>query len=188
MLQATALIELVICWLSWIFVFVVRQRRPAGGKPTVTAPVAKWGGLLQGLGYAVAWSYLPRQDALPVKPAGFLVASMVIGPASVALALHAVAHLGRHWRIPAALVEDHELVQTGPYRWLRHPIYASMLGMLLATGFAWSRWWQFLIASVIFIAGTEIRVRAEDRLLAGRFQEVFLAYQARVPAYIPFVR
>ncbi len=113
---------------------------------------------------------------------------MILGPASVALAWSAVRHLGKQWRIQAALSEDHELVRTGPYAWVRHPVYASMLGILLATGFAWSSWLQLLAALAIFLAGTEIRVRAEDGLLAGRFGETFEAYGSRVRAYIPFLR
>ena len=63
-----------------------------------------------------------------------------------------------------------------------------MLGMVLATGFAWT-WWPLQIAGIaFFLVGTEIRIRAEDRLLGERFQESFAAYRARVPAYIPFIR
>jgi protein-S-isoprenylcysteine O-methyltransferase Ste14 len=63
-----------------------------------------------------------------------------------------------------------------------------MLGMLLATGAAWT-WWPMWVAAVIFLlAGTEIRIRAEDRLLAERFQDAFAAYRSRVRAYIPFIR
>ena len=83
-------------------------------------------------------------------PKGFTIASMVLGPASVGLAWFAVRHLGKQWRIQAALSEDHELVQTGPYRWVRHPIYASMLGMLLATGFA-KTWWPLPSPSRVFV-------------------------------------
>ena len=63
-----------------------------------------------------------------------------------------------------------------------------MLGMLLATGFAWSWWPLLLIALTIFLVGTEIRVRAEDRLLSERFGESFATYRSRVRAYIPFLR
>ena len=43
-------------------------------------------------------------------------------------------------------------------------------------------------ALIFFLAGTEIRIHSEERLLAERFQDSFIAYRARVPAYIPFVR
>ena len=63
-----------------------------------------------------------------------------------------------------------------------------MLGMLLATGAA-RTWWPMLVAALIaFLAGTEIRVRAEECLLAERFQDSFTSYRSRVPAYIPFIR
>ena len=106
----------------------------------------------------------------------------------MALAWVATHHLGKHWRYEAALSEDHELIQTGPYGWVRHPIYASMLGMLLATGAALTWWPIFAAALVLFLAGTEIRVRAEERLLAERFQDSFFSYRSRVHAYVPFIR
>jgi protein-S-isoprenylcysteine O-methyltransferase Ste14 len=60
--------------------------------------------------------------------------------------------------------------------------------MLLATGAAWT-WWPMWVAAVIFLlVGTEIRVRAEDRLLAERFGDSFIAYRSSVPACIPFIR
>jgi len=59
---------------------------------------------------------------------------------------------------------------------------------LLTTGAAWTWWPMFVAAVIVFILGTEIRVRAEDGLLAERFRESFTAYRSRVPAYIPFIR
>jgi protein-S-isoprenylcysteine O-methyltransferase Ste14 len=151
-----------------------------------SAPASRWGIFLVTVGFFLVWVY--------VRPAGFhksaasLVVSMVLGPPSVALVWAATRHLGKQWRYVAALTEDHELIQTGPYARLRHPIYTSMLGMLLATGAAWTWWPMFAAGVAAFVAGTEIRVRAEDRLLAERFQESFAEYRARVPAFIPFIR
>ncbi len=100
----------------------------------------------------------------------------------------ATRHLDKQWRFEAALSEDHELITTGPYRWLRHPIYASMLGMLLETGLA-QAWWPMLIGGVVFyLIGTEIRVRSEEGLLAGRFGDEFVRFKSSTKAYIPFVR
>ena len=88
----------------------------------------------------------------------------------------------------AALSEDHKLITTGPYRWLRNPIYASMLGMLLQTGLAKTWWLLFVLGVIFFVIGTEIRVRAEERLLAERFGDEFTRYKATTPAYMPFLR
>ena len=189
MLTYIAIGELVLCWVFWVLVFMIHRRKGGGAKAVVTAPAARLGIFLQGAAYAVVWSFSPISlGRSEWWPKGFTIASMLLGPASVVLAWFALRHLGKQWRIQAALSEDHELVQTGPYRWVRHPIYASMLGMLLATGFAWSWWPLLLIALTIFLVGTEIRVRAEDRLLSERFGESFSAYRSRVRAYIPFLR
>jgi protein-S-isoprenylcysteine O-methyltransferase Ste14 len=111
-----------------------------------------------------------------------------VGPPSVALSWWATRHLGRHWRYLATLSANHELVTTGPYAWIRHPMYVSMFGMLLASGAAYT-WWPMLVAGVsFFMIGTEIRVEAEDRLLETYFQDEFLEYRSRVRAYIPFIR
>ncbi len=186
MLQIAAFVELIICWVLWSLGFVQPRKQSARQKKVVTAPASKWGIILEMFGFALVWAY--------VRPVGFeksapsLIASMILAPPSAALGWAAARHLGKQFRLEAALSEDHELVQTGPYRWVRHPIYASMLGMLLATGLAWTWWPMFLAALIVFIAGTEIRVRAEDRLLAERFQKSFTAYRSRVRAYIPFIR
>jgi protein-S-isoprenylcysteine O-methyltransferase Ste14 len=63
-----------------------------------------------------------------------------------------------------------------------------MLRILLGTGFMITPWWLLLVSLVFFMAGTEIRVRVEDRLLASHFGVRFQEYKRSVPAYIPFVK
>jgi protein-S-isoprenylcysteine O-methyltransferase Ste14 len=186
MLAIAAYVELGLCWILWSLAFVRPQKRASGQKKAVRAPSSRWGILLVMLSFACIWAF--------VRPVGFekspasLIASMILGPPSVALVWMAARHLDKQWRFEAALSEDHDLIKTGPYRWLRHPIYASMLGMLLATGFA-KTWWPLLVAGVIFfLIGTEIRVRAEEGLLAARFGEEYARYKAETVAYIPFIR
>jgi protein-S-isoprenylcysteine O-methyltransferase Ste14 len=117
-----------------------------------------------------------------------LALAMLPGPVAVIAAWQAVAHLGRQFRIQAGLYEDHKLVRTGPYAVVRHPIYASLLAMLVATLLAFTAWPWIPVALALFVIGTEIRVHTEDRLLASRFPKEFAEYRQRVPAYIPFVR
>lgn len=185
-LQLAAWVELGVCWIVWSLAFVKPQQRAAGAKKVERAPTSRWGITLVMLGYACIWAF--------VRPVGFeksaasLIVSMTLGPPSVVLVWMAAHHLDKQWRFEAALSEDHKLITTGPYRWLRNPIYTSMFGMLLATGFA-KTWWPLLVAGVIFfVIGTEIRVHAEEKLLAARFGEEFTRYKATTPAYFPFLR
>jgi protein-S-isoprenylcysteine O-methyltransferase Ste14 len=186
MLQVAAIVELVLCWIIWSAAFFKPSRQSQGQKKAVRAPASRWGILLESVGFACAWMYVR-----PVgfsKPAAELIASMILAPVAVALGWAAARHLGKQWRYEAALSEDHDLIRTGPYRWIRHPIYASMFGMLVATLAAWT-WWPLAIASLLFfVAGTEIRVRAEEGLLAERFQAQFAEYKRSTWAYVPFIR
>ncbi|HUP03855.1 MAG TPA: isoprenylcysteine carboxylmethyltransferase family protein [Bryobacteraceae bacterium] len=186
MLEVVTLGMLALCWAAWAAGFARARARVGRREKVKRAPVSRWGIALQMASFSFVCAY--------VRPPGFekswlsLVASIALGPPSVVLAWAALRHLGKQWRYEAALSADHELVRSGPYAWVRHPIYASMLGRLLSTGLAWTWWPMFVAALILFVAGTEIRVRAEDGLLAARFGEEFAAYRARVPAYIPLLR
>ena len=177
-------IELLVWWAAWAYPFILRaphrQKRPS---ITVAGPT-RLGLLLECAAIAIALNI--RMPGAP-GPARIL-ASMVCGPIGVVLAWTAVTHLGKQFRIHAGLYEDHELVRTGPYAVVRHPIYASLLAMLLCTLLLLTPWPWALVSLAIFVAGTEIRVHSEERLLASRFGEAFHDYRRQVPAYVPFVR
>jgi len=116
-----------------------------------------------------------------------LLASLFFAVALL-LAWTALRALGPQWRLDAGLNADHQLVRSGPYRIVRHPIYASMLCMLLGNGLLVTPLPLLAASLAIYVIGTEIRVRVEDALLASRFGADFRAYQDNVAAYIPLVR
>lgn len=170
-------------FILWLTPFLLVKR--TGAKAQKLDRRARWGILLEVIAYSILWQF--RFWGSP--PAPWRVALSVLFFALAALlSFSGTRALGRQWRIDAGLNADHELVRSGPYRVVRHPIYASMLCLLLGIGMMVSRWPLFLAALVLFIAGTEIRVRVEDSLLSSAFGDQFLAYRKSVSAYIPFVR
>jgi protein-S-isoprenylcysteine O-methyltransferase Ste14 len=174
----------ILSWAVWIYIPIFRaphnQKR---GSITAKRPTVI-GVLLEMAAYSLACSlYQTTQPSL-----ARLICAALSAPLGVLVMWMAVAHLGRQFRINAGLYEDHELVRTGPYAVIRHPIYGSMLLMLLATCLLVTRPPWIPVALVLFITGTEIRVHTEDGLLASRFGAQFTAYRSKVSAYIPFVR
>jgi protein-S-isoprenylcysteine O-methyltransferase Ste14 len=87
--------------------------------------------------------------------------------------------------LQARVLEDHKLIRDGPYRFVRHPIYTGMLGMLIATGLVYSHWVAFVAALALYGVGTAIRVRSEEKLLREQFGAAFDDYKRRVPAVVP---
>jgi protein-S-isoprenylcysteine O-methyltransferase Ste14 len=173
-------IALVIAWVLWAWPFLAYKARTPTRPAEVTVTSSGWGIGLQMVAYFLAWS--PSSTA---KPWPLLLTGLLLTIPAVILSSTGIRNLGKQLRVQAGLYSDHELIRTGPYQIVRHPIYAGMLLMYLATALIRSTWPVMLAGLVIFIAGTEIRVRIEDRLLASRFGKQFDAYKATVPAYIP---
>jgi protein-S-isoprenylcysteine O-methyltransferase Ste14 len=177
---------LIAVWLAWIYPFLFRAPHRQKRASIVRATPTVVGLGLESFAIFLAFSTGARAELRP--GALRITAAAILGSLSVAMAWAAVRHLGRQFRVSAGLYEDHALVTTGPYAIVRHPIYCALLGMLLFTLLLLAPWQRTLLPVLLYLAGTEIRVRTEDALLASRFGEVFSNYQARIPAYLPFVR
>jgi protein-S-isoprenylcysteine O-methyltransferase Ste14 len=170
-------------WCVWLAPFFLYKRNTSA--PQQRDPRARWGIILQGAGFALVWQgpFWMRNVAgwrLPLSVLFFAMAAM--------LSWTARRTLGRQWRLDAGLNDDHELVRSGPYTIVRHPIYLSMLLMMLATGVLIGRPPALAVALAVALVGTEIRVRVEDSLLVSRFGSDFDEYRRRVPAYLPLLR
>jgi protein-S-isoprenylcysteine O-methyltransferase Ste14 len=188
-----AFYAVIACW--WVFglTFWLRKRPPRA-REAKRDRTSLFGLLLQAAAYFIIWSFpLQRKQFLPVASGSpmveweLAVLTVAIAVASVWLVNAAARRLGKQWALAARLVEGHTLIQDGPYRFVRNPIYTGMFGMLLATGLAAAQWIPLLIAIVLFIAGTYIRIRSEERLLRQAFGSEFEAYARKVPALIPGV-
>jgi len=187
-LHGAARVALAACWCGMALAFFVRPRGPSPATAR-RAPAARWGLALQALAFFIAWT--ASRDRYP----GFALAgwgqvaadgfALVLAVSSVWFVVEAVRVLGKQWSVQARLIEGHRLVVAGPYSHVRNPIYAGMLGLLVATGLVFSVWFALAAAVVLYVAGTVIRVRSEERLLAGAFGEDFEAYRQHVPALIP---
>jgi protein-S-isoprenylcysteine O-methyltransferase Ste14 len=176
---------LAVFWVAWWFPFFVRFRGKRA-KAVQKDNSARWGILMQAFGSAVVYAHKPATWASTIAWWRLLPA-LATGLPAIWLSWTATAHLGRQWRVEAGLNADHELIRSGPYRLVRHPIYASMLGMMLMSAALIGTWPGAPVGIVLFLIGIEIRVRIEDRLLAGRFGDSFQAWRNSVAAYIPFV-
>jgi len=95
--------------------------------------------------------------------------------------------LGANWSLVARMRTDHQLVRDGPFARMRHPIYFAMLLMLAALAIGLGHIWGLVAAIPIYIIGTSIRVREEEKLLRAQFGEDHARYVREVPAFIPFI-
>ena len=123
---------------------------------------------------------LMLHGGVPLQWAGVGLTLLGIG-----FAIWARAHIGRNWGLPMSLRQDHELVTSGPYAYVRHPIYTgimlAMIGSALALGLIWLV--LFAITFVYFI----FSARTEESMMVAQFPEAYPDYRRRTKMLIPFV-
>jgi protein-S-isoprenylcysteine O-methyltransferase Ste14 len=90
------------------------------------------------------------------------------------------------WRLLARIEEGHQLCTRGPFRFVRHPIYASMDLLALGT-FLWAPSLIVLVGAILVALGGDLRGRAEERLLAEVFGDQYRDYCRRAKRTIPGV-
>ena len=173
-------------WILWMLQFILFRPKQRS-TPIKTAPNFRWGIVLQMLGNWAILLPAVKFWAQPIAP-WRIAAGCVFGLVGIWLASSGIRHLGKQWRIKAAINDDHELVTSGPYQIVRHPIYASMFAMYITSAILLGRlpWWPIGIA--LFLAGIEIRIHVEDTLLRDRFGTPFEEWKMKIPAYLPLIR
>lgn len=143
--------------------------------------------VLQGLGIAIA-AFGPVRMTLPTDSVGAISSAVVVGvlmAGTIGLFWASSRAMGRNWAIVAQTRADHQLVQSGPFAWVRNPIYDALFLFLLAMGIGYGHYWSILPAAVLYWTGTMMRVRIEEQLLHAQFGAAYDDYRARVKRFVP---
>jgi protein-S-isoprenylcysteine O-methyltransferase Ste14 len=126
------------------------------------------------------WRIFSYQFPISVQAIGVVLCAM-----GLACAIWARVHLGKNWSGMPSIKEGHELVTSGPYHLVRHPIYTGMLlalfGSALVAGVIW------LAVFMIFTANFFYRIPVEERYMMQLFPDQYAEYKKRTKALIPFV-
>jgi len=184
MAQVWLFSALALVFFGFLIRAMARRQSEAGGR---RATSSRLGIFVQGLGMAfvvpgtirpaLAWSSLPAIAAC--------LAILLLMSGAIALFASSSTALGKNWSFQARTRSDHELIRSGPYAYVRHPIYLGMLLFMLAWAVALGHWANLVVAMPLFVIGTKMRTAAEDRLLEASFGQDFIAYRKSVPALFP---
>jgi protein-S-isoprenylcysteine O-methyltransferase Ste14 len=149
--------------------------------------------LRYGILLALAFLLLTRSHQLPhpfdvriisgVEAVKWMAALLCI--AGLVFCVWARATLGRNWSGTVTLKEKHELIERGPYRLVRHPIYTGLLAMFVATAIQYGRLGG-IVAVVLAFASFWIKLGDEEKLMLQQFPDQYRSYQQRVKRIIPF--
>jgi len=161
-----------------------------GNKKTIVRPGRRlvWAYLLLFIiAFAISSQRNLRVHLYAISPATELL-GVVLCAAGMALAIWARHILGRNWSAIAVIKQDHELIERGPYRYVRHPIYTGLIMALMGTTVALFPTLKAFLILLVWITGFCMKARSEERILALEFGENYAAYKQRVKAaLIPFL-
>ena len=110
---------------------------------------------------------------------------LVLLAVGLAFAIWARVHIGRNWGMPMTQKDQPDLVTSGPYAHVRHPIYAGILLAVVGTAVAIA--WIWLIAAALAAAYFIYSATAEERYMAKQFPDTYLAYKLSTKMLIPFL-
>jgi protein-S-isoprenylcysteine O-methyltransferase Ste14 len=125
---------------------------------------------------------------LQLWPIGFwpfwLGAALTV--AGLLFAIWARVHLGRNWSRSVTIKQDHELITSGPYAVVRHPIYTGILTGFLGTAMAISQVRGFIVFALIFLV-LWAKLRMEEQWMRSQFGETYASYAHHTALLVPYV-
>lgn len=124
-----------------------------------------------------------RDRFLPVGELGEWL-GVVLTAGGIAVAFWARWHLGTNWSGVVTLKQDHELIRTGPYRTIRHPIYTGILLALLGTAITFGEV-RALLAVAIAWSSFYIKARREELFLSQEFGPSFAEHKRSTGMFLP---
>ncbi len=171
------LVVWVVFWLYWMISAV---RAKAGSRTRRTRP--------PGLLLAILAFLLLRMfsaGSLAVHAPIVQAVGVVLFVSGLGLAVWARIYLGRNWGMPMTQKDEPELVTSGPYRLVRHPIYSGILLALAGTSLATNVYW--LIATAAMGTYFVYSARVEEKIMAASFPSAYPSYRTKTKMLIPFL-
>jgi protein-S-isoprenylcysteine O-methyltransferase Ste14 len=179
-----------LCWIAFFGAWAVLAMVFGGSRKR--HPPTAWGArVLFVIAIFAAMNYgathglhipFPGLDGIGGTPAAAAGAALCV--AGVAFGIWARVVLGRNWGMPMTLHEDPQLVTSGPYRYVRHPIYTAVATMWIGTSLAYP---LGVLPTVLLIAYLVFSALREERDMQKRFPEAYPAYKKRSKMLVPFL-
>ena len=175
-------------WLAWFFYWVVAAqfvlkrkwdenlRRLQHTVPTLFALIAIFH---DGRVPALNWGTFHNLDTLKYF-------GIALTAAGHGYSVWARLHLGKYWSGTVALKEGHRLIATGPYAYVRHPIYTGLFLAVIGTVLA-AATWAAVAGFIVMLAAHYIKWKREEKLMIQEFGQEYRDYMSKTKAIVPFI-
>jgi protein-S-isoprenylcysteine O-methyltransferase Ste14 len=184
----------LLFWPVYIWVFIPELRLARRTRITSPAPVEDRGSarvLLLGFGFSSTAAFLlaffaPAATLWRFRPVFFSLGVIALLAGSL-LRRACFRELGRFFTGVVTIQPEHRLVDTGPYRWVRHPSYSAGLLILLGIGLSLTNWLSIAVCVVVGFAAYTYRARVEEQALLVALGDPYARFMESRKRFVPFV-
>lgn len=172
-------------WVVWALWMKKAERRESVATHLLHTLLGAAGFILMFSNAGAPWPWLYLRVLPPELWIEGLGIAIIL--AGFAFAIWARIHLGRNWSSSVTAKVGHELIRSGPYKWVRHPIYTGLLFALFGTALVRGQV-RGLVALALVYAAWKIKSRVEEHMMTSTFGAEYSAYASATGAMFPRVR
>jgi protein-S-isoprenylcysteine O-methyltransferase Ste14 len=176
--------------LAWFLSFVVEIAIiRSGGQRSTTFRADRGSGLfiLLSIFVAITVANAIAGAGIGLLPKASFYLGIIMMLSGIGFRLWAVSTLRTFFSYTVQIKKEHHVIESGPYRFVRHPAYAGSLLTIVGVGFALQSWVAVLVMATVFVVFFGYRIGVEENVLVSSLGEEYVLYSKRVKRLIPYV-
>ncbi len=183
--MSTAMVLGVVYWVSELGLTVFKRSGAGEARRVDRGSLSLlWAAIV--VSVLVAYALPPNAPSWDMMPAKtFIDAGIALFVAGLALRWYSIVYLGRFFTVDVAIASDHRVIDTGPYRYIRHPSYTGALMVFVGLGFCLCNWASLVVIFVPTLGVFLWRMRIEEAALSGALGDNYRDYMRRTKRLIP---
>ena len=139
------------------------------------------------LGYVLSFSIGATKIGRIYDWNTFFAIGMALVVIGFVIRIHSILTLNQYFTYSVAKVENHKIIETGLYKFIRHPGYLGQLIIFIGISISISNWLSILAMMIPIILGYLYRIKVEERFMLEQLGEAYLNYQERTKRLIPMI-
>jgi protein-S-isoprenylcysteine O-methyltransferase Ste14 len=175
-------------WIAFGLYWVFAARRVQAARTTESAAYRAFRFLVLTITFTLLFAkwtaigFLGRSFLSRAQPLAYI--GLIAALAGLSIAIWARISLGRYWSDKIVLKVDHQLVRSGPYARMRHPIYSGVLLGVAGSALVVDEW-RAVLAFLLLLTNYMVKAKREDKILAGAFAQDFIEHRRRAGFLLP---
>ena len=145
-----------------------------------------WIVILASVFFGIQSAFWFPSAAMPQR-AAFRVIGFFVFVFGLVLRWYSIGYLGKFFTVDVAIHSAHRVIESGPYRFIRHPSYTGALLAFVGLGLSMGNWWSLIIFTVPTFLAFSRRIKVEERALAEAMGDQYRSYQQRTKRLIPLI-